>query len=110
MEKIKSLSGCEEMVLSIVFDSESAPDLAEVMDRANKKFNKTWKPQTVSTFLSRLVLKGFLTSYREGRYSYYEPTVSRDEYCAAEAARMADLFFNGDRKKLIKSVSGLKEV
>lgn len=106
--KTRVLSECEEMIMTIVWDLDSAPDLAETMKRVNAKFGKTWKPQTVSTFLTRLVQKGFLTSYRKGRYAYYEPVVKKDEYCAAEVTRIADLYFAGDTEKLAHFVQAVK--
>lgn len=106
--KTRVLSECEEMVMTIVWDSDSAPDLAETRKRVNVKFGKTWKPQTVSTFLTRLVRKGFLTSYRKGRYAYYEPVVKKDEYCAAEITRIADLYFAGDTEKLAHFVRAVE--
>lgn len=83
---------CEEQVLVIVWESEEAPDLHSVMDRVNSRFHHDWKPQTVSTFLMRLTKKGFLESYRKGRYTYYIPKVSRDEYKCAAVVEMEALF------------------
>ena len=40
----------------------------------------TWKPQTVSTFISKLVRKGYLEPYRSGQYIYYHILISMDEY------------------------------
>lgn len=105
MEAItRRLPECEEMVMTVVWDALEAPDLAETRRRVNEKFDKTWKPQTVSTFLTRLVHKGFLTFYRKGRYSYYEPVVNKEEYCAAEVIRIADMYFAGDMEKLAQFV------
>lgn len=106
--KTKVLSECEEMVMAIVWDTKEAPDLAETRKRVNEKFNKTWKPQTVSTFLTRLVQKGFLKSCRNGRYVYYEPAVSKDTYCAAEITRIAELYFKGDVEKFAHFVRAME--
>ena len=61
------ISTCERMVMKVVWESEEALDLANVMSRVNEEFSKDWKPQTVSTFLARLVRKGYLSTYRKGR-------------------------------------------
>lgn len=44
------------------------------------KIQKNWKPQTVSTFLGKLVKKKFLEQYRDGRYFYYHILVTRHDY------------------------------
>ena len=50
------------------------------MSLANYKYKKDWKPQTVSTFLGKLVRKGFLEQYRDGRYFYYRILIDKHEY------------------------------
>lgn len=57
---------------------------------------KSWKPQTVSTFLARLVKKSFLTVYRKGRYSFYQPAVSKEDFWKATVQENARFFDKGD--------------
>lgn len=75
-----NISTCERMVMKVIWDSEEDLALQGVMNRVNAIYHKEWKPQTVSTFLARLVRKGFLDVYRKGRYSYYVPAVKKDEF------------------------------
>lgn len=90
------ISACERLVMKIIWDSTEDLALQEVMDRVNEENGKSWKPQTVSTFLSRLVKKGFLTAYRKGRYSYYQPVVSKNEFWKATMQENARFFTKGD--------------
>ena len=108
MGEIKRLPECEELVMSVVWSAEEAPDLAKVREMANSRYEKDWKPQTVSTILCRLVKKGFLSMYRKGRYCYYVPQISQEEYCESQLRRMADMFFAGDLKGLGKFAQGLQ--
>ena len=91
---MERVSRCEEQVLATVWDAEETPDLSAVMNRVNSRFGHGWKPQTVSTFLGRLVKKGFLETYRKGRYTYYLPRVSKESYKKAAVAEMEALFGN----------------
>lgn len=90
------ISACERLVMKVIWDSPEQLALQDVMDRVNEENGKAWKPQTVSTFLSRLVRKGFLTSYRKGRYSYYQPVVSKEEFWKATMNENARFFTQGD--------------
>ena len=56
--------------------------------------------QTVSTFLSRLVKKGFLNMYRKGRYCYYQPLVSKEDFWRATMEESAKFFTKGDLGEL----------
>ena len=100
MGEIKRLPDCEELVMSIIWASETPRSLKTILVDVNIKYEKEWKPQTVSTFLGRLVKKGFLVSKRNGRYTYYAPLIGRDEYCESQLRRMADLFFRGSLQGL----------
>lgn len=87
---------CERYVMKVIWDSEESLALQEIMDTVNRENGKEWKPQTVSTFLSRLVKKGYLELYRKGRYCYYRPLVSKQEFWQATMEENARYFTRGD--------------
>ncbi|HBA96546.1 MAG TPA: transcriptional regulator, partial [Lachnospiraceae bacterium] len=66
--------------MKCVWDLGEGARLANIMKVVNDKYNKNWKPQTVSTFLGKLVRKGFIEQYRNGRYFYYHILVSKHDY------------------------------
>lgn len=78
--KLEKLTDCEELVMKTVWDAEDELSLMEVMTRVNEKYKKNWKPQTVSTFLARLVKKGYLRHYRQGRVFFYQILVPLEKY------------------------------
>ncbi len=82
--------------MKIIWESEEDPDLAHVMNGVNQEFGKNWKPQTVSTFLARLVKKGYLSVYRKGRYSYYQPLVSKEEFKTSTVSENIRYFNQGN--------------
>lgn len=90
------ISLCEKLVMKIIWDSTEGLVLQEVIDRANKENGKTWKPQTVATFLARLVKKGYLHAVKKGRYSIYSPAVSKDDFLKATMEENAKFFAKGD--------------
>ena len=94
------ISVCERLVMKIIWDSTEELALQEVMGRVNEENGKAWKPQTVSTFLTRLVKKGFLSMYRKGRYCYYQPLVSKEEFWKATMQENARFFTKGDLGEL----------
>lgn len=96
METTNDISVCERMVMKVIWDSPEELALQEIMTRVNAENHKEWKPQTVSTFLTRLVRKGFLTLYRKGRYCFYQPLVSKHEYWVATMKENVQFFSGGD--------------
>ncbi len=90
------ISACERVVMKAIWDTPEEMALQQIMDKVNEANGKNWKPQTVSTFLSRLVKKGFLSSYRKGRYSFYQPVVSKEEFWKTTMKENAAFFTQND--------------
>lgn len=81
MSKDKTnLTECEQLVMKVIWGSEVELTLPDIVKNVNETYGKDWKPQTVSTFLARLVRKNFLNSYRSGRTFFYQPLVSEKAY------------------------------
>lgn len=90
MENFERMTECEQLVMKTIWDSDEEISLLEIQKRVNSKYHKTWKPQTVSTFLSRLVRKGYLCSYQHGRIFLYQILVSLEDY----KSQLADSYVN----------------
>lgn len=106
MGKKISLPECEEKVMVVIWSSEKELDLAGTMSRANARFKKEWKPQTVSTFLARLVKKGYLSSKRIGRYTYYHPEITKEEYRVTKLVELVGTLYDGKKDDAVKDILG----
>ncbi len=95
------ISFCERMVMKVIWDSPEELALQEIMGRVNLENGKEWKPQTVSTFLSRLLKKEFISSYRKSRYTYYQPLVSKMDYWKQTMIENAQYFTKGDMGEMV---------
>ena len=109
MEERNRLPECEEMVMLVIWASKEDLNLNQVTERANAKFGKDWKIQTVCTFLTRLEKKKYISIYRIGRFSYYHPEVSKDEYRKIVLNNVADMLFEGDYEAVGRFVLGEQE-
>ncbi len=94
--KVNGLTESEKITMKCVWDLGEGARLAHIMEVANSRYKKNWKPQTVSTFLGKLVRKGFLEQYRDGRYFYYHILVSRHDYRCRMLRDDLDFWDDGD--------------
>ena len=78
--RAKPLTESEKITMKCVWDIGDGARLSRIMTLANYKYGKEWKPQTVSTFLGKLVRKGFVEQYRDGRYFYYRILIDKHTY------------------------------
>lgn len=101
---MKKLTESEEMVMKAVWDLGKAPVLAEVSDRINEFYKKEWKPQTVSTYLQRLVYKKYLKLCRNGRIYTYKVLHSEAEYRNDRLQSIYDYLYKGDKEALMQDV------
>jgi len=91
MDNKPKLTECEEMILSILLNSDDDLTLTEIMEKAKSRFQKEWKMQTVWTLLARMELKGYISSYKVGRYSHYKPEITLHEFRAEKFREMQEL-------------------
>lgn len=78
--KIEKLTESEELVMKAIWDCDKEPVLSDVVDRVNGYYGKDWKPQTVSTFLAKLVRKDYLQLCRNGKIYTYKILVPERDY------------------------------
>lgn len=95
VEVFLALTGCEELVMKTIWDTDEELDMMEIMQRVNDKYHKTWKPQTVSTFLARLVQKGYLKNYRQGRVFFYQTLIPFEKYRQQMSKEFINFWYSG---------------
>lgn len=89
------ISVCEKMIMKIIWDADEDIDLMSLTDRVNEEFGKSWKIQTVATFVTRLKKKGFIDIYRIGRYSHYHPIVEKNDFKMSTVSENINFFDKG---------------
>lgn len=94
--ELNRLTDSEKITMKCVWDLGDGARLANIMAQANDIYEKNWKPQTVSTFLGKLVRKGYLEQYREGRYYYYKILIDKHTYRCQMIRDELDFWNDGD--------------
>ncbi len=98
------LSDCEQMVMKCIWDSDSELGVKELMEIVNEKHSRTWKLQTVSTFVARLVKKGYLDMYRNGRTFLYRPLMTEEDYKGILFRQYVGFWSCGNAAEFIRSL------
>lgn len=78
--QIEKLTESEEVTMKAVWDCRKKPGLSEVNQRVNSIYGKNWKPQTVSSFLRKLVDKNYLELQRNGKIYTYKVLIPESAY------------------------------
>jgi len=76
---------------------DSGPDTPRVV-LETALAERCWASNTINTYLSRLIKKGFLSARREGKSNLYTPLISREDYVAFESRSvLRQLYGNSPR-------------
>lgn len=97
MLKNISISDSELEVMKLVWDKNPITS-EEVIEELSDKMS--WNPQTIKTFITRLVKKEVMSYNRSGRTYYYYPLVSKDEYVKEENRTFLQKIYDGALDKL----------
>ena len=104
MKETPKISEAEWDVMKIVWANSpcTSNQIIEALED-----NKTWKPKTIKTLISRLVIKNVLGFKEEGRKYLYYSLVSESECVEAENQTFLSKVYNGALKTML--VSFIKE-
>ena len=102
------LTQAERLVMRVIWLADKELVLNEILSACNEQYDKEWKPQTVSTYLSHLVRKDFLKMERSGKYCFYHPLVSVKEYLEYDTENFA-IYWGIDQTSLKSNISRAKE-
>jgi predicted transcriptional regulator len=71
------LTNIEMLIMKCIWDTPEELALSQLVAMVNERFEKSWKPQTISTYLAHLVR-------RKGKVFLYHPEVSEESYRSSQ--------------------------
>ncbi|HJH10966.1 MAG TPA: BlaI/MecI/CopY family transcriptional regulator [Metalysinibacillus jejuensis] len=93
MTEFQKLTDTELEVMQVIWKLNRSVTSSELLEIFSKK---SWKGQTINTFLSKLVDKGLLSVTRgKWRVNHYSPCVTFKEYKKREAKSVLDTMYQG---------------
>lgn len=98
------LTESESIVMRGIWDVEgdiSIPDLIELL---NERYDRPYARTTVVTFLLKLSDKGFVRTYRKGKFAYIRKMVSREDYRKILTENLLKDWYGGDVEALFADV------
>lgn len=103
MKHFREMSETEQEIMEVLWGS-APKTLNELRDFFAKERGKVWKPQTLATFMSRLVEKDLILWEQRGRARYYSPALTKAEYEGAKAKTLLDTLFKGSLQNFVAAL------
>ncbi|MGE6376260.1 BlaI/MecI/CopY family transcriptional regulator [Peribacillus muralis] len=98
MKITPQISEAELEVMKIIWKHPNI-NTNEVIERVSK--TSKWSPKTIQTMLLRLIKKGALNHYKEGRVFVYTPNVDKSDYLEIESRSFLERFYNGTLNSMV---------
>ena len=106
----REISGCETLIMKIIWDSETDISTPELIDALSVRFDKHYARTTVVTFLQRLAEKGFVKTYRKGRVSYVHAIREEQEFTDKFLREADEFWFHGNTPRLVSALCKAKKM
>lgn len=103
MEPIQNMSESELEIMQIIWKQNGRIFLSPLMEELERG-GKSWKPNTVLTFLTRLAEKGLLRVEKQGRLNEYIAQVGESQYLEGLTRSFLGRVYGGDARGLVASL------
>ena len=101
---MEKLSNGEEKVMLVIWQAKEPLTYIDVRAGVENRFGDTWKGQTVCTFIKRLKRKGYISTFKEGRFTHYEVLISIEDYRKMLLNEIVERLYQGNRTKLVEEL------
>ena len=95
MAELMRLPDTELEIMKVIWENGATLSTSEI---------KAWNVSALQTLLNRLIDRGFLESYKEGKNRFYTPLVAEKEYLAVENKAFLEKVNNHSVTKLVASL------
>lgn len=106
---MEKMSETEMELMKVIWEINDPVQSNELLIIFKEK-GKSWKGQTISTFLSRLVDKGLLLVNKQGRSNTYVPRFSPEEYNKYKAQSILNSMYQGSVKNFLSALYDGEEI
>jgi predicted transcriptional regulator len=101
-EEISRLPDTELEIMKVIWNGEKILSTAEIKERLEVR--RSWNISALQTLLNRLIERGFLQSYKEGKNRFYIASVEETTYLALENKLFLNKVNNNSLTKLVASL------
>ena len=110
MKKYICLSGPETLVMKCIWDANKKMSIDEIQEAVYHKFQKKWKIRAISSYLKKIIKKGFIKPLEENSVILYDILVSEAEYSRQQSQRYAEFLKTDPFLKSLYASHGKKPI
>ena len=97
------ISRSESEIMSIIWQSGGKITVGPLLEKL-AVIGRSWKSNTVVTFLARLAEKGLLTVEKSGRFNTYIAVFTEADFRERQTRSFLEKMYDGNAKELVASL------
>lgn len=101
--KREELSEYELVTMKCIWDAGEPVTCQEIMAKLREEYGLDYQDTTVYTYLKKLKMKGFISSYRRG-VILFEAVRSEEEYRNEQFEKAKQFWFKGSRRNMFAAI------
>lgn len=103
MDRLSQISDAELEVMRLIWENDGEMRFSPLIAELEKK-GRSWKANTVMTFLTRLTEKNMLQTEKQGRLNVYRALLTESEYLEGLTQSFVSKVYGGDAKGLVTAL------
>jgi len=96
------ITASEGLIMEVLWRADRPMAIEDVREALT---GETWTDATIRTFLSRLVNKNAVATFKQGRRFLFRPLIDRADYVHAESKSLIDRLFDGHIEPFVAQFS-----
>ena len=94
--KKEELTRSQLLIMKCIWDYGQDIPYLELLEEIRRRYDPRYNRSTMVTFLLQLEEKGYVTTYRKGRFAYVRPVVTEQEFQKRHAKEEVDFWYKGN--------------
>lgn len=101
---VTALASSEGLIMRCLWDAQRDLTVAELVERLDTVYGKTYAVNTVSTFMTILRKKGFVSRYKIKHSYQYKPLISKEAYLKAQIGSVKEDWYAGSAYEMMAAL------
>ena len=98
MDKLPEISEAEQQVMKVIWNDNPITAMEIIKDLTH---SRDWKPNTIKTFINRLLKKGAVGFEKSGKEYNYYPLIEEADFVKSESRLFLKRIFDGSLKPML---------
>ncbi len=106
----EKLSSAEEVIMKAIWDNGKEDiRMLQLINNLKENYGRDYARTTVVTFIGKMAAKGYVKTYRVGKFSYVKALVTEEAFKKDLLIRTCEFWFAGDKDKMIEAVNHMRQ-